>query len=538
MAANPLNAFAADATRTSAIDGISITPDNQILVELMPEDTASANLFDLNGRTLVFTPNGQGGYSRQVQALAWEEEIGEAVADGVEIQIVSFRFDFAGRRWGSFHVSRTGVLTFGGPFTHDGGRYRFLTMNAIADQFVTLPTIGALYKPYWDARLHVGRRADQVVVTWIATEPEFYVNGIPPARPAHFQAILGADGSVRFSYRDVTLGDGIVGLFPNEELSRATLIASIADPRNPELPGHLDLLEVAIYETNTDALILEFILRDSVPDPPAGEKYSYRIHFDMDEPFWSHPVAWSDEDFAWGVDVRPGGERTAWAWQRGSMQLLPSNAGNKIAVLADMGGINSGTSISVAAFGETVRYRGDTFVEGQGNETGLANFDLIAERAQVDLSRPDSKFSSRHREVFHYGRVRDRDMAGITCGIIDSLGNEFDLLVFHSEFRTDYQVSGVNWVRYDDEIQGIGYKYGRTLPCGEGRLKGHWAAPVWMKAVYKDPRYHYRNERHVFDRHLGLFAHEFTHHWAAFVSYDRDGQRRTSIWKVVQLSLA
>ena len=77
-----LDAFAGDSTPTRAIDGISITPDNQILVELMPEDTAPANLFDLNGRTLVFTPDGQGGYSREVQALAWEEDIGEAVVDG------------------------------------------------------------------------------------------------------------------------------------------------------------------------------------------------------------------------------------------------------------------------------------------------------------------------------------------------------------------------------------------------------------------------------------------------------------------------
>ena len=54
------DAVASDSTQTSAIDGISITPDNQILVELMPEDTTPANLFDLNGRTLVFTPDGSG----------------------------------------------------------------------------------------------------------------------------------------------------------------------------------------------------------------------------------------------------------------------------------------------------------------------------------------------------------------------------------------------------------------------------------------------------------------------------------------------
>ena len=62
--------------------GISITPDNQILVELAPEDTSDANPFDLNGRTLVFTPDGPGRYSRSVRALAWEDDIGPVVADG------------------------------------------------------------------------------------------------------------------------------------------------------------------------------------------------------------------------------------------------------------------------------------------------------------------------------------------------------------------------------------------------------------------------------------------------------------------------
>ena len=45
VVANP-RVVIADSARTSALDGISITPDNQILVELTPEDTTPANLFD------------------------------------------------------------------------------------------------------------------------------------------------------------------------------------------------------------------------------------------------------------------------------------------------------------------------------------------------------------------------------------------------------------------------------------------------------------------------------------------------------------
>ena len=39
---------------------ISTTTNNQIIVEFAPEDIVAANPFDLNGRTLVFTPDGHG----------------------------------------------------------------------------------------------------------------------------------------------------------------------------------------------------------------------------------------------------------------------------------------------------------------------------------------------------------------------------------------------------------------------------------------------------------------------------------------------
>ena len=83
--------------------GVSTTPDNQILVELAREDTTAANPFDLSGMTLVFIPDGRGGYSRSVQPLAWEEDLGKEISEGEEITL-GFPFDFGGRTWNSFHV--------------------------------------------------------------------------------------------------------------------------------------------------------------------------------------------------------------------------------------------------------------------------------------------------------------------------------------------------------------------------------------------------------------------------------------------------
>ena len=439
MAANPLDVVAADSTRTSAIDGISITADNQILVELMPDDTTPANRFDLNGRTLVFTPDGQGGYSRQVQALDWEEDIGEAVADGAVIVLESFGFDFAGWTWDSFYVSRHGALTFGGPMTYDSheSENRFATMREIAGKFVDTPTISPLYKPrlgeWGTGTQHVARWPDRVVVTWITTEPAFYVHGVPPEKPARFQAVLRTDGSIRFNYSDVAFGDGIVGLFPDDEIVEGDLIASIVDARDSELPGHLDLLEAAIYTTNADSkVILEFTTREPIPEPDEGTVYSYRLYFDTDKPFWTRPD-WSDLDLAWQIDVKAGGEWTA----RGdvhAVELLESDTSNQVALLADISDLE-GLSASVLA--DAAQFDNDSYVQGN-LVLPPAQIELPV-RPRVDLSRSDLAFSRRQSEVFRYRGAPDP--VDIACRIIDILGDRFDHFVFHNEFRIDSQES-------------------------------------------------------------------------------------------------
>ena len=139
----------ASAGASEARDGISTTADNRILVELALDDTVPANPFDLNGRTLVFTPDGEGGYSRDVRELTWENDIGGAVADGAVIELERFTFPFAGRRWDAFHVNRHGLLTFNGPLTYMywDAENRFDTMRDIAGKLIDVPTISPLYKP-------------------------------------------------------------------------------------------------------------------------------------------------------------------------------------------------------------------------------------------------------------------------------------------------------------------------------------------------------------------------------------------------------
>ena len=195
-----------------------MTADNQILVELAPDEATRPNLFDLNERTVVFTPDGTGRYSREVKALEWEEEIGEEIEYNAVIMLESFDFPFAGHRWDSFHLGPPGVMTFGGPFTYRSSYYG-APMQEIADEFISSPTISASYKPRLYGTRHVARWTDRIVVTWSSKEHTSWVHGVPPEKFARIQAVLSVDGSIRFSYIDVPFRDGIIGLFQNVDLT-------------------------------------------------------------------------------------------------------------------------------------------------------------------------------------------------------------------------------------------------------------------------------------------------------------------------------
>ena len=510
-------AAAARAVRAVRAGGVSTTPDNQILVELAPEDTTLANLFDLNGKTLVFTPDGQGGYSRSVQSVAWEDDIGESVEDDTEFQLENFVFDFAGRRWGSFFVSRRGLISFGERLTYDYGRWD--PLSQIAKEFVTTPMISPLYKPDLGGHgdrtgtQHVKAWPDRVVVTWKTTEPRFYVHGVAPKKWSRLQAVLAADGSIRFNYVDVDIGDGIVGLFPAEEVSRGERIGGVVEAED-SVPGHVDLLEAAIYKSNTDEVIVEWTMSDAIPVPANEYVYSYRLHFDIDEPYWTRYQS-GERDLTLWVTIDADGERAIGG------RRLPSQDGNRIVLLADLGDIAGRSAVVIA---EAVQF--DNEARSVLYDRSLPfRVDLPGLTPATDLSSSELYFTNRQREVFHYRSMTNLDE--IACRVIDALGDEFDLFVFHTEFRLDTQEQLTPWRSYRDnvDVDGVGLRDSRTPPCGAKRLKGRWVLPVWMSsdAVFDEgsswPGFS------GYDLGLYLFAHEFMHTWTAYGHYMRHGVR-------------
>ena len=207
------------------------------------------------------------------------------------------------------------------------------------------------------------------------------------------------------------------------------------------------------------------------------------------------------------VDVQSDGARAARG--RGVVRLLPSAADNRIALLASL---DDGSAISAVVFADAAHFRDGSFVQGNTSATSFVELNTDS-GSMVDLSRSDRRFSNHQREIFHYRNPPDT--VRVACRVIEALGDRFDLFLFHNEFRIDSQEAGTPWRNYGDEATGTGG--GRWPAACSQRLRGHYYRPEWLPGF---------NEEHLDNRLAGL-AHEFTHTWAAYLSYDRNGQPET-----------
>ena len=326
--------------------GISVTAENQILLELMPEDVVSANPLDLAGRTLMFTPAG-GGYSREVRALDWEEEADDAerMREPVEVELEHFRFPFAGREWDSFFYTRPGLISFGKPIPSDRSwPKRFGTMPQMFDLFVIAPTISALYKPDLGGNVYVSNLPDRMIVTFFVVDQGFLVYGREPKETFDFQIVLHSDGRIALNYGpepqdpDEAFGDGIVGLLPG--VVKTGLLGSIPDPVDGSVPAHLDLVKTALYATaEPDRVLVEFTTRGPIRPIPNQEIF--------------YTVVIDDWDFLAGVALQPDGSRTArWDAEAAYDRDVDDN---RIGLLFDSGEFSGHSSLSSLSLGQGIR---------------------------------------------------------------------------------------------------------------------------------------------------------------------------------------
>ena len=207
------------------------------------------NNFDLNGRTLNFTPVGR-GYTISNTALAFDNNLGAKLDlttapainpkggaqpgdDAYITQDLGFNFPLFGDGYTAVCIASNGSLAF-----RNGGLPTdvFSQATVASESLIDLRSGPPRLAPYWhdlDARASVTqgsngvyfrRDADRVVITW--NNIRDFPNDPARDKGVHrFQAVLFRDGRVSFNYDTVQLTTkALVGLSPGGAFNTPALV--------------------------------------------------------------------------------------------------------------------------------------------------------------------------------------------------------------------------------------------------------------------------------------------------------------------------
>jgi hypothetical protein len=187
------------------------TRGNIIHLEL-DEGVIARNLFDLDRRTLRFTP-ADGGFTAENLPLQWNTATGTA-AQSADVRLTKFQFPFSGKNWDAMTISATGLITFGGTY-NSLGLGRFVHFQQVGPDIVNkVPLIAAFLKQRMQGQRLVNELGDRLVITWDTSEPASGQQDVTFTRTPHrYQAVLHRDGRIDLSYQDVTARDAVVGVY-------------------------------------------------------------------------------------------------------------------------------------------------------------------------------------------------------------------------------------------------------------------------------------------------------------------------------------
>jgi hypothetical protein len=201
------------------------TKGDLIVMELDEGALGKANLFDLTGHTIRFTPEGS-RYRVESGPLHWHSDFGPELT-GAEASLHQFAFPFSGKSWSSFLVGTSGSLRFGvskkdigpDPYGKTAGGVTLGRFDQLADVASTLTetalTICVFLKPRMSGPHYLKELSDRVVVTWDLTEPFGSLLDFTWFKTINrFQVELNRDGSIEMSYQELTARDAIVGIYP------------------------------------------------------------------------------------------------------------------------------------------------------------------------------------------------------------------------------------------------------------------------------------------------------------------------------------
>ncbi len=572
VASPPSRPQGGQATPGKSIGKIS-TLDNLIVFELDEGALGQANMFDLEKRTLKFTPVPTGGYRAENVALQWDGDLGPELT-GAQVALRGFPFPFSGRTWDSFTVGVTGSIAFSGAAPEAaargaapaaggrGGGVSIGRFDQLQDAARTLinsqPAICVFMKPRMSGTRYVKQLEDRVVVTWSITEPTAGIQDFTWTPTTNrFQATLYKDGSIQLSYDQLAAKDAIVGIYPQANPAVEKRIALIKDGTEKATPAHLDVTTLEL--SAVDSLYLRATLTLRGPALAEGDSglngTQYYVVFKKGKVApWAN--ATSPPDFIWTIRGTTGGGRGGGrggaAGSAATPRYVTSGAGVSPAVTVKANtismqgllpaGVKAGDEFTVTA--DTAADTDTRFVDSVAAHTFVLAGIAAPEQDLSSLDAKSGTFGSVF-ESFHYMKLPNaRDL---TCTVLKTLGDKFDFLAYYSDFRVDNQEAGtpstgpLGGGPDGGAVTGIGAQQ-RSLAsyCSAGRFQWQFIQPVYVDSnqMHEQPPAgvtdnnnhnivmytHQIGERTPdrkllpYDYGMSQIGHEMGHRWSAFVS--------------------
>jgi hypothetical protein len=551
--------------------GTVSTHGNLIILTLNEDALGKPHLFDLEHRTLRFTPEGS-RYRMETLPEAWDKDFGDEVKNP-NVTLTKFSFPFSGMAQDALSIGLTGSITFGEPAATGGGRSRgqalpgsregglaverYALLQHVGSTFLNgTPAISAFFKPRMNGTRYLKKLDDRAVITWTLSEPFAGIQDWTWTPTTNrFQAVLYKDGRIDLTYDEVHARDGIVGIFPKVQGGEEKIIATLT-PSAQAMDPKLAIKSIKLG--TADGVYLKARLETEGPipaaDDPGAAGLVYRVCLSATKPTGSC-VAATPGVTVWSVQgmrafrQRPGAEGRGPRYVGFGNGLSPEVMveGNTIMLSGTLPvGMREGSEVYLSASAEAT---GVHATQAPAQVVKLAGIGS-PEVNLATLKKQDGAFPVLYESFYYPEAPRANDL---TCSVIKALGDRFDMLAYYSDFRIDNPEAGtpstgpLGGGPNGGAVTGIGAQQ-RNLAsyCTQGRFQWQFVQPVYMgsnqMAEYppegvKDESRHnivaythqlaertFNGKLPPYDYAMSQIGHEMGHRWSAFVSAKIHGE--------------